>query len=276
MGAISATLSLHPSPHRVGSCHPAAVPRLDALLARNLSMSRRQVVRAIRAGRVTDETGSRLDDPRLPLTPTELPITVRIDDEPYRIHVRYDVLQNKPLGVVTALTDRRHPTAYALLEGAPLARDLRPVGRLDKETSGLLLWTTDGSLLHRLTHPKYGVEREYAVALARPFEPPSANLVLEDGHRPDISELRVRDPAELHRALDRPPEATVFASIVLTGGKFHEVRRIFAALGSHVCALCRVRYGSISLPDTLDAGDYEPIDLKTIFHGLSPLPAREA
>ena len=98
---------------------------------------------------------------------------------------------NKPLGCVTALRDARHPTAYELLAGAPLHAELRAVGRLDLDTSGLLLWTTDGAEIQRLTHPKRAVPRTYQAALARPFAPlPAGRCVLDDGHDPNIVALR--------------------------------------------------------------------------------------
>ncbi|MEX1365461.1 MAG: pseudouridine synthase, partial [Nannocystaceae bacterium] len=144
------------------------------------------------------------------------------------------------------------------------------VGRLDLDTSGLLLWTTDGTLLHRLTHPRYAVPREYHVGLARPFEDPSQSLRLDDGHVPSIVAWS-REPADaMHPALRRSEGAREHASITLSSGRFHEVRRIFAALGSEVVDLCRVRYGPVVLPAELPASGYEPVDLHAVFHGLSP------
>jgi 16S rRNA pseudouridine516 synthase len=162
---------------------------------------------------------------------------------------------------VTALRDARHPTAYALLAGAPLFAELRPVGRLDVETSGLLLWTTDGTWLQRLTHPKRAVPRTYQAALARPFRAPPAGapLVLEDGHRPSIRDLAPLDRAAAHPALAVPAAAAALATITVEGGAYHEVRRIFAALGNHVLDLCRVGFGRLSLPVDLPPGAYRAI-----------------
>ena len=100
------------------------------------------------------------------------------------------VVLNKPLGCVTALRDPRHPTAYALLRGAPLFDELRPVGRLDLDTSGLLFWTTDGQEIQRLTHPKRAVPRTYQAALAGPFQAAAG------GFRP----RRRTSPADLGRS----------------------------------------------------------------------------
>ncbi len=134
--------------------------------------------------------------------------------------------------------------------------ELRPVGRLDLDTSGLLLWTTDGSWLQRLTHPKRAVPRSYQAALACPFQPPPRDLVLDDGQRPHIESLAPLDPADAHSALAIPADASAFATITITGGAYHDVRRIFAALGSHVLALCRVRFGKLQLPPDLAPGGY--------------------
>lgn len=249
-----------------------AVPRLDALIARNLGLSRRQVTRLFRAGRVLDTDGVRLQDQRQSCVPSDGSITVVIDDEPHELHHRMSVLQHKPLGVITAHDDPRHPTAYPLLSTAPLYRELRAVGRLDLDTSGLLLWTTDGTLLHRLTHPRYAVPREYHVGLARDFAPPPADFRLDDGHRPTIAGLAEAPESAMHPALRRSEGAMVHASITLHSGRFHEVRRIFAGLGSEVLDLCRVRYGDVELPRSLAAGQYEVIDLHARFRGLSPQP----
>jgi 16S rRNA pseudouridine516 synthase len=169
------------------------------------------------------------------------------------------VLQHKPVGCVTALQDPRHPTAYALLKEAPLHAELRPVGRLDLDTSGLLLWTTDGQWLQRLTHPKRAVPRTYQAALGGPFSAPPPDLELDDGHRPNIQALATLPAADAHPALAQPSEATTLATITIVGGAYHEVRRIFAALGSHVLALTRVSYGRLALPVDLAAGSFRTI-----------------
>jgi 16S rRNA pseudouridine516 synthase len=234
------------------------VPRLDELLARNLGCSRSHVRRLVEAGAVSIE-GAPVDDARAPVAPARMPLVVTVEDRTLALHETFHLMLNKPAGTITALRDDHHPVAYTLLEDAPLYPELRPVGRLDLDTTGLLLFTTEGTWLQRLTHPKRAVPRTYQAALARPFHPPPADFVLEDGHRPAIAELRPAAPAELHPALLRPPEATTYASITLTGGAYHEVRRIFAALGSHVHALCRISFGRLRLPEDLASGAYRAI-----------------
>jgi 16S rRNA pseudouridine516 synthase len=233
------------------------MPRLDALLARNLGWSRAAARAAIADGRVRSPAGAALD-PRAEVDAAP-PLELLVDDGRLRLVDRVDLMMNKPLGCVTALRDARHPTAYALLRDAPLHAELRPVGRLDLDSSGLLLWTTDGPWLQRLTHPKRALPRTYQAALARPFQPAPPDLVLDDGHRPRIEALASLPPAEAHPALARPAAAADLATITIVGGAYHEVRRIFAALDSHVLALCRVGFGRLTLPADLPAGGYRLI-----------------
>lgn len=223
---------------------------LDKLLARNLGCSRGQA----RALIAEHGLAAQLDIPD-----ASLPVRVDLGSRSVQLYDRFHLMLNKPLGCVTALRDPKHPTAVGYLRTAPLCTELRPVGRLDLDTSGLLLWTTDGQVVHRLTHPKSAVQRTYHAALARPFQPPAQGLVLRDGHRPNLVRLETVREADLHPSLARPPEATTFASITLGDGAYHEVRRIFAALGSHVLALCRVSFGAVELPRDLAPGDWRPV-----------------
>ena len=229
--------------------------RLDVLLARNLGWSRATARAAIDDG-VVSIGGAPVTAARADLDAAGLPVEAIVDGERVSLYDVARVLLNKPLGCVTALRDPRHPTAYALLRDAPLHAELRPVGRLDIDTSGLLLWTTDGAEIQRLTHPKRAVPRTYQAALACPHQPLPPDLVLEDGLRPHIAALVPLDRADAHPSLEVPADAAALASITVTGGAYHEVRRIFAALDSHVLALCRVRFGDVELPRDLAPGAY--------------------
>jgi 16S rRNA pseudouridine516 synthase len=200
---------------------------------------------------VIDGAGQVVSDRKLGVPIAEPPSIVHVDGRPVTLFAAAFLMQHKPTGVVTALRDSRHPTAYALLREAPLFGELRPIGRLDLDTSGLLLWTTEGALIQRLTHPKRRVPRTYQAALAQSFGAPPARFTLEDGHRPEIADLALVDAADIHPALHRPPGSAVIARITIVGGAYHEVRRIFAALGSHVLGLCRTRFGDHELPHEL-------------------------
>jgi 16S rRNA pseudouridine516 synthase len=229
----------------------------DGLVARNLGCSKTAARRLLAGQEILRAPSGAPLEARLDLR--DLPLAVTVGGQPRQLHDRVDLVLNKPAGVITALRDARHPIAYALLREAPLWHELRPVGRLDLDTTGLLLWTTDGSWLQRLTHPKRALPRTYQAVLARPAGPLPADLVLADGHRPSVQELRPLTAGDLHPALIRPPEAAAYAAITITGGAYHEVRRIFAALGSHVLALCRVSFGRLSLPPELETGRYRLI-----------------
>ncbi|HXJ19748.1 MAG TPA: pseudouridine synthase [Polyangia bacterium] len=232
--------------------------RIDVLLARNLGCARGAARALVQDGGLV-VGGVPLTNPRQSIPAERLPLLAVVDGVERRLHDRVHVLLNKPLGCVTALRDPRHPTAYALLREAPLHAELRPVGRLDLDTTGLLLWTNDGSEIQRLTHPRRAVPRTYQAALARPFGPLPATLRLDDGHQPNVLGLGELPRDRAHPSLPVPPETALLASITIGGGAYHEVRRIFAALGSHVLGLCRVGFGRLALPPDLPLGGYRLI-----------------
>ena len=235
------------------------MPRLEQLLARNLACSRADARRLVMRRAIVDERGQVLADPRVDIQAAQLPVAIRVDDRVVALYDGAHVMLNKPAGCVTALTDPVHPVASSYVQNAPLATELRAVGRLDLDTSGLLLWTTDGGWLQRLTHPKRRVPRTYQAALVRPFTPLTGTLVLHDGHIPQIDALEIVDADRLHPSLARPADAQVYATITIIGGAYHEVRRIFAALDSHVVALCRVAFGELLLPRDLPSGHWQQI-----------------
>ena len=220
---------------------------LEKLLARNLRCSRKEARRLIDDG---DD-----DLPSEHATGT-FPWHINIGGRSLELHDSFHLMLNKPANCVTALSDPTHDTAATHIQGAPLSRELRPVGRLDLDTTGLLLWTTDGTWLHRLTHPRTEIQRTYHAALARPFGQLPASLVLRDGHRPSILDLRPLQENAIHPSLIRSVDASHFATITIAGGAYHEVRRIFAALGSHVRSLCRVSFGNLELPKDLALGQW--------------------
>jgi 16S rRNA pseudouridine516 synthase len=236
------------------------MPRLDQLLARNLGRSRREVARLLRSGAVSTADGRSLRDGRELIPASDLPLELSVAGALTRLREHVHVMQHKPVGVVSSREDPRHPTAWGLLEGAPMHAELRAIGRLDLDAAGLLLWTTDTPLVHALTHPKRDVPRTYHVALARGWSPRPPELELADGTRPRIVELEPLAEQDRHPALDPPSETRALARVTLLDGAYHEVKRIFAALDSHVLRLARVMHAGIELPRDLPAGEWLELD----------------
>lgn len=162
------------------------------------------------------------------------------------------ILMNKPAGYTCSHADQGR-LVYDLLPPRFLKRDpkLSSIGRLDAETIGLLLFTDDGALLHRLISPKSSVEKVYEATLARPLEGHEAAL-LASGELI----LRGEDKPCLPARLDVTGERT--ARLTLTEGRYHQVRRMFAAAGNHVETLRRTHFGPLTL-DGLAEGEWRAL-----------------
>ena len=224
----------------------------------------------LRAGIVRDPAGQVVREGRaeLEIGPggwVEVGIDSPAGAERVRLYDRVHLMLHKPAGVVTSRKDGLHPTAWSLLEGAPLHDELLAIGRLDLDATGLLLWTTDGQAVHALTHPRRAIAREYQVALERPFCPPrrdesgAIDLELDDGYRPRIVELVELIPEQRHPALPLPAGTNALAKVVLRSGQFHEVKRIFAQLGARVLALTRTAHAGLRLPADLEPGQWREL-----------------
>jgi 16S rRNA pseudouridine516 synthase len=161
-------------------------------------------------------------------------------------HARLPVhAMHKPLGCITSRRNEADAsTVFDIAEQAGVSIIGEPIGRLDKDTTGVLLFAFDGDLLHRLTHPKRAVPRVYVATLDEPIDDEAlellrqAKVVLDDGHVPKPTSVERLDDGKRVR-------------VTLTEGKYHEVRRMFAALGRQVVGLLRESYGPISLGDRL-------------------------
>ena len=166
----------------------------------------------------------------------------------------YYYMLNKPAGVVSATTDNHDRTVLDLLKDAP-GKDLFPVGRLDKDTEGLLLITNDGELSHNLLSPKKHVDKTYLVKTA---EVVTSNMiqVLEKGV--DIGEEKLTLPAKVKVMEDKEIELTI------TEGKFHQVKRMLKAVDNEVVYLKRLSMGSLKLDETLDLGKYRSLTEKEV------------
>ena len=238
--------------------------RLDRLLANMGYGSRREIGLLTGAGLVVlDGVPLRDSDQRIPVTP-DLARRMVVDGAPLDPPPGVTLMLHKPLGV-TCSHKESGPLVYGLLPERWRRRDpaLSTVGRLDKETSGLLLLTDDGALLHRIIAPKSNVAKRYQVTLDRPLAGneaaifASGTLMLEGEEKPLLPvETEVHD--ETH------------AAVTLHEGRYHQVRRMFAAIGNHVVALHRDRIGGLDLPADLATGAYRVMDdaaIKAVFGG---------
>ena len=153
---------------------------------------------------------------------------------------------NKPQGVVSATADNHDRTVLDLLKDA-LGKDLFPVGRLDKDTEGLLLITNDGELSHNLLSPKKHVDKTYLVETK---EPVVEDMILKLEQGVDIGEEKLTLPAKVNKLEDKKIELTI------TEGKFHQVKRMLKAVDNEVVYLKRLSMGSLKLDAELALGEY--------------------
>ena len=238
--------------------------RLDRLLANLGYGSRREIEGLARARRILRD-GEPLTDAsaRIPLDP-DLPARMTVMGEPLDPLPGLCLMLHKPLGV-TCSHKEAGPLVYSLLPERWRRRDpaLSTVGRLDKETSGLLLLTDDGALLHRIIAPKAKVAKRYRVTLARPLQGDEA-AILSSGELMLEGEDKPLLPVEMEA------EDATHCTVTLHEGRYHQVRRMFAAMGNHVDALHRDRVGGLTLPADLAAGAYRilgPDEIAAIFAG---------
>jgi 16S rRNA pseudouridine516 synthase len=231
---------------------PAA--RLDRLLA-NLGYGSRKEVQAMIAGGdvVLDGAPARRIDTKVTVT-ADLTTRLFIGGRPVDPPPPLTLMLHKPLGVVCS---HREPgrSVYELFPRRWRARQpvLSSVGRLDGDTTGLLLVTDDGGLLHRVISPKNHIAKRYHVTLARPLEGHeaaafAAGTLMLDGEDKPLA------PARLNAL------SAVTAWLTISEGRYHQVRRMFAAMGNHVEALHRDRIGGLDLPEDLAPGRWRLMD----------------
>ena len=231
--------------------------KLVKLLANLGYGSRKDVQRLIRYGAVTDATGRALGENEVPPH-----AEIRVRGEALDPPAPLTLIVNKPAGYTCSMEDPGE-TIYELLPPRFAARNpgLNPIGRLDKDTTGLLLLTDDGKLLHRVIHPKSHCRKVYHATLDRPLSGneaalfASGTLLLNGESKPLL-------PAPLEVLGEKE------ALVTLHEGRYHQVRRMFAAAENHVVSLRRLSIGGLTLPDDLAEGEWRelaPEELDAIF-----------
>lgn len=216
--------------------------RLDKIISATGKKSRREVREMVRQGRVLVD-GKPAPAADMKVDPQAA--VILLDGEPLGYEKFTYVMLHKPAGVLTAAEDRRQETVLDLLPPELRRRALSPVGRLDKDTEGLLLLTNDGQLAHRLLSPKSHVDKVYYARVDGALEPGdiaafAAGMTLGDGLECLPAGLEILSPTE--------------ALVTLREGKFHQVKRMLAARGKPVLYLKRLSMGRLRLDPALAPG----------------------
>lgn len=217
--------------------------RLDKLLT-TAGLTRAQAKRAVAEGRAR-VNGETVRDAGLRVDGKQVLLDGRPVSEPGEVYW----MLNKPAGVLTAVRDAREKTAFALLPEDVRRREPSPIGRLDRDVTGLLLFTTHGELLHRLISPRYAVEKVY---IARVEGTPDASDAEKLAAGIAFSDFTAR-PARLEVLEEGLVRLTV------TEGRYHEVKRLLAAVGHPVSSLARAAMGGVYLDAALKAGEGRPL-----------------
>jgi len=215
--------------------------------------SRKACRAMIRHGQVS-LAGSPCEDPFLDLDPQNLEFMV--DGTTWGYHEKAYLLLHKPAGYECSRSPKHHPGVLGLLPPQLLERGVQTVGRLDEDTTGLLLLSDDGQFIHRLISPKHKVAKVYEVTARHPVTPDQvaallAGVQLHDEPAP----IAATDCAQLddHRL-----------RLTLSEGKYHQVKRMVAASGNRVEALKRVQIGGLVLPDSLASGQWRWLDAQDL------------
>ncbi|MGM0768625.1 MAG: 16S rRNA pseudouridine(516) synthase RsuA [Pseudomonadota bacterium] len=220
--------------------------RLDQFIATTSPLSRKEAKRAIATGRVCVE-GSPC---RRAATHIDSNARVTLDGTALALEGQRYLMLNKPAGVVSATTDSDHPTVLDLLP-ASASQGLHIAGRLDADTTGLVLLTTDGQWSHRITSPRVRCPKTYRVTLAERVSD-AALQQLEQGValRNDPKPTK---PAATRRLAERVLELSI------SEGRYHQVKRMMAAVGNHVVTLHRQSIGAITLDPALAPGEFREL-----------------
>lgn len=225
------------------------VCRLDRMLSMLLAVPRGDVKALIRQGRAAVNGRVCADAGEKP----PIGSLIAVDGQVIDARTTRHVMLHKPLGVVTAARDASQPTVLSLLPPRYAALGCMPVGRLDKDTSGLLFLTTDGKLAHRLLSPARHVWKRYLAAVDGPLDEADARAFALGVQLSDFTAL----PAKLEILSSDSHAAT--ALVTIREGKYHQVRRMFASRGRQVTSLARLSFGPIALDASLQPGEFREL-----------------
>ena len=228
--------------------------RLDKLLSQMGEGTRQQVRLLVRAGHVAVD-GSPARDAGMIIDTAAQRVTV--DGCLLAWQDTRTVMLNKPAGVLTAARDPKQPTVLDLLPPLYRAMGCMPAGRLDKDTEGMLILTTDGQLAHRLIAPAKEVGKQYEAEVDGPLDEGDVRAFAEGLPVRDADGAFTAKPAVLE--ILSAGQARSVACVTVTEGKYHQVRRMFAARGRTVLALRRLSIGALHLDPALAPGQWREL-----------------
>ena len=225
--------------------------RLDKIISNLGYGSRKEIKQLARKGFV-EVDGVVVKDSGMLIDPEKAKVVVNGEEIFYRKHIY--LLMNKPAGVISATNDNREETVIDLLEIEHQVFNPFPVGRLDKDTVGLLLLTNDGELNHRLISPKFHVDKVYYAKIDKKVTDNDVKkfkegITLDDGYKCKEAKL------EIINANEEGSEVLV----TIQEGKFHQVKRMFEAVDKKVMYLKRIEFGTIKLDEDLEEGEYREL-----------------
>lgn len=232
--------------------------RLDKIIS-NLGYGSRKEVKDLLKKKLVEVDGEIVKDNKMKIDPENSVIKINGEELFYRKHIY--LMMNKPDGVVSATHDSRDETVIDLLYVDHQAFDPFPVGRLDKDTVGLLFLTNDGELNHRLISPKWGVDKVYFAKIDKKvtesdIEKFKNGITLDDGYLCKEAKLEVLNSSDEGSEIH----------ITIHEGKFHQVKRMFEAVGKSVTYLQRIEFGGLKLDPELEEGEYRELTDEEIAH----------
>lgn len=231
--------------------------RIDKYLANMNVGSRKEVHQLIKKGLV-DVNGKAIKTPKEKINEDDV---VTVNGEKVAYQKYHYFLLNKPIGVLSATEDRSQKTVISLLKPEDRYQGIAPVGRLDKDTTGLLLLTNDGQLNHELLAPNKHVAKVYQAQIAGVADDETVKTFASGMTLGDGTKLK---PAKLKILKQDRENATSEIEIEISEGKYHQIKRMFGAVGMKVMALDRLAMGKLCLPADLKRGKYVELSLDEI------------
>lgn len=229
--------------------------RLDKFISTTTTLSRAEAKKVIKKGILINDKLIKTPDYKI----DEFKDQVIVNGNRLVYQKYVYIMMNKPQNVISATEDAIDKTVVDLLEGKDRIYKVFPVGRLDKDTEGLMLLTNDGELAHKLISPKKDVEKKYYVEVSgelkeEHLELVKDGLVIDEGYKCKSARLEILESSKVKS----------IANIYITEGKFHQVKRMMKALGTTVTYLKRLSIGTLELDKTLKLGEYRYLTDKEI------------